>query len=176
VSDSTLQLKIYPAKSFLTTENINRADSTVKEIFDMMFGLDIRVIDCPLDDDGQSEPDDKTAIVGFSGSLRGSCQLRINHLAAHSIASAMLGGTPIADEDESLNDALGELCNMLAGGWKNGIADLAAACALSPPTIVSGLDYKIHMAKPSSKLCRTYQFGPHTLHLTLYREVGSPSS
>jgi chemotaxis protein CheX len=177
VSDSTLQLKTYPAKNFLSTENIDRADSTVKEIFDMMFGLDICVVDSPLDldNDGNTGPDEKTAIVGFSGSLRGSCQLRINRLAAHSIASAMLGGMPIADGDESLNDALGELCNMLAGGWKNGIADLAAACALSPPTIVSGLDYKIHMAKPSSKLCRTYQFGPHTLHLTLYREVGSPS-
>lgn len=173
MSDLTLQVKPYPAKNFLCAENVNRADSTVKEIFDVMFGLDILVIDAPLDDDGQIEPDDRTAIVGFSGSLRGSCQLRISHLAAHSIASAMLGGTPIADEDESLNDALGELCNMLAGGWKNGIADLAAACALSPPTIVSGLDYKIHMAKPSTKLCRTYQFGPHIIHLTFYREVGS---
>jgi chemotaxis protein CheX len=175
VSNSTLQLKTYTAKNFLCTENIDRADSTVKEIFDMMFGLDIRVMDRPLDDSGKIEPDDKTAIVGFSGSLRGSCQLRINHVTAQSIASAMLGGTPIADGDESLNDALGELCNMLAGGWKNGIADLAAACALSPPTIVSGLDYKIHMARPSTKLCRTYQFGSHTLHLTLYREVGSQS-
>ena len=175
MSDSALQLKAHPAKNFLCTENISRADSTVKEIFDMMFGLEIRVIDCPLDDDGQIEPDDKTAIVGFSGSLRGSCQLRINQLAAHSIASAMLGGIPVADDNESLNDALGELCNMLAGGWKNGIANLSAACALSPPTIVSGLDYKIHMAKPSEKLCRTYQFGPHTVHLTFYREIRTRS-
>ncbi|HEV2646460.1 MAG TPA: chemotaxis protein CheX [Acidobacteriaceae bacterium] len=173
MSDSTLELKSSPAKNFLSTENITRADSTVKEVFDMMFGLEIKVLDADLDDSGQIQSDDKTAIVGFSGSLRGSCQLRINHQAAYSIASAMLGGTPIAEGDESLNDALGELCNMLAGGWKNGIADFASGCALSPPTIVSGLDYKIHMARPSTKLCRTYQFGPHTVHLSLYKEVGA---
>ncbi|HEV2618751.1 MAG TPA: chemotaxis protein CheX [Acidobacteriaceae bacterium] len=167
------QWKPSPAKDFLSAENIDRADATVKEIFDMMFALDIRSMDAPLDDDGEFGPDDKTAIVGFSGSLRGCCQVRMNRLAAHTVALAMLGGLPVAEGDEPLNDALGELCNMLAGGWKNGIADVAAACALSSPTIISGFDYKIHMARPSTKLCRTYQFGAHMLHLTLYREIGS---
>jgi chemotaxis protein CheX len=160
--------------NFISSENADRADSTVKEIFDMMFGLDIRPVDLLPEDQDQTEPDERTAIVGFSGSLRGSCQLRISRIAAQSIASAMLGGPPTDVSDESLNDALGELCNMLAGGWKNGIPDLSARCALSSPTIISGCDYKIYMAKPSSKLCRTYQFGPHSLHLTLYREDSAP--
>jgi chemotaxis protein CheX len=170
VSDSTLQLKASPAGTFLSPINIERADATVKEIFEMMFGLEINVLTRALDDDGQGEPDERTAIIGFSGSLRGSCQLRLNGPAAQSITSAMLGETSVANTDESVNDAIGELCNMLAGGWKNGIANLSSACILSSPTIISGLDYKIHIAKPSSKLCRTYQFGPHTLRLTLYRE------
>lgn len=170
VPDSTLQLNTYSAKEFFSVENADRADSTVKEIFDMMFGLDICVIDLPPDSNRATELDERTAIVGFSGSLRGSCQLRLSRDAAQSIASAMLGETTTAVSDESLNDALGELCNMLAGGWKNGIADLASACALSSPTIVSGFDYKIHMVKPSSRLSRTYRFGSHMLHLTFYRE------
>ena len=64
--------------------------------------------------------------------------------------------------DDSINDALGELCNMLAGGWKNEVPGLSSECALSPPTVISGRDYKVHLSKPSVKLSRIYQFRrPH---------------
>ena len=141
------------------------------EIFKMMFDFDIKAMDLPSDACPPPVLDERTAIVkqSFSGAMRGSCQIRISVLAAKSIASAMLGGVPI-DDDDSINDALGELCNMLAGGWKNGVPSLSSACALSPPTVISGHDYKVHMSKPSSKLSRRYRFGAHALHLTLYRE------
>jgi chemotaxis protein CheX len=162
----------HPADSveFGSSENLKRLDTTVIEIFDMMFGLSIAV-----DPGGPLPPqpndvDERTAIVGFSGSMRGSCLIRTKDGAATAIASAMLGEAPLDGDDESINDALGELCNMLAGGWKNRIPDLASDCSLSPPTIVVGHNYKIQMSKPSSRLCRTYTFGDHTLDLTLYRE------
>ena len=43
-----------------------------------------------------------------------------------------------------LPDALGEICNMVAGNFKNKIAGLAEGCLLSPPTVVSGSDYNLH--------------------------------
>jgi chemotaxis protein CheX len=163
------------AVEFGSDENLNRVDSAVKEIFDMMFGLGIIANPhCPFPCQDR-ELDERTAIVGFSGSMRGSCQIRIGRAAAESIASAMLGGIELDGNDESINDALGELCNMLAGGWKNGIADHSSECSLSPPTIVAGMDYKVHMTRPASKLCRTYNFGEFKLDLILYQEE-SPSS
>jgi chemotaxis protein CheX len=164
------ELTSYPVEDFLSPENLDRADTVVTEIFKMMFDLDIHPIDVSADVCTTAELDERTAIVGFSGAMRGSCQIRISVMAARSIASAMLGGVPIDDDDDSINDALGELCNMLAGGWKNRVPSLASECALSPPTVIYGRDYKVHMSKPSAKLSRGYQFGMHALHLTLYRE------
>jgi chemotaxis protein CheX len=92
-------------------------------------------------------------------------------LAARAVASAMLGGMPVEDDD-SLDDTLGELCNMLAGGWKNGISSLSSEVALSPPTVISGGDYKVHVHKPSDTIARTYRFDGHTLQLVLCREDG----
>ena len=163
-------LKSFRAKDFLSAENLDRADVVVIEIFGMMFGFDIKPIEVPDSSLSSPELDERTAIVGFSGPMRGSCQIRISSVAARSIASAMLGGAPIEEDDDSINDALGELCNMLAGGWKNSIPELSSECALSPPTVISGHDYKVHIRKPSAKLSRTYHFNAHALHLALHCE------
>ena len=162
--------KPHCTEEFFSAANIDRADETVAEIFKVMFGLEIHAVDVATFNLPLSELDERTAIVGFSGSMRGSCQIRMSSLAARAIASAMLGGAPVDEEDDSVNDALGELCNMLAGGWKNGVPALSSECALSPPTIISGRSYTVHMSKPSAKLSRTYQFDSRALYLTLYRE------
>jgi chemotaxis protein CheX len=160
-------LKLFNVGEFLSAATLKRADTTVAEIFGMMFGFDIDVVeasDLGLD---TPESDERTAIVGFSGAMRGSCQVRMTAEAARSIASAMLGGVPIEEGDDSIDDALGELCNMLGGGWKNDTPGLSSECALSPPTVISGRSYRVHMVKPSVKVSRLYRFDAHTLHLTL---------
>lgn len=161
--------KPYRVEEFLCGDNLNRADATVMEIFRMMFGFEAEV-DETWDHGPKLDTDERTAIVGFSGAMRGSCQVRVSSQAAHAIASAMLGGAIIDESDDSINDALGELCNMLAGGWKNGIPGLSSECSLSPPTVISGRNYRVHMSGPSEKLSRTYRFAGHALHLTLCRE------
>ena len=168
--NSILELKAYRAEDFLAPQNFDLADATVTEIFKVMFGFDVQAIELPIPGFVSVEKDEMTAVVGFSGAMRGSCQVRISTQAAQSIASAMLGGAPIDEDDESINDALGELCNMLAGGWKNGVPELSSECALSPPTVISGRDYKVHVSKPSVNFARTYKFGNHILCLTLCRE------
>jgi chemotaxis protein CheX len=160
-------LKSFSVEEFLSRTTLSRADKTVAEIFEMMLGLEIEVVETSDPGPDTPESDDRTAIVGFSGAMRGSCQVRMTAQAARSIASAMLGGAPIAEGDDSIDDALGELCNMLAGGWKNDTPGLSSECALSPPTVISGRSYRVHMVKPSVKVSRLYRFDVHTLHLTL---------
>jgi chemotaxis protein CheX len=167
---SAAELMSHPVEDFLSLRNLELADATVTEIFKLMFDFDIRTVELQNSGVFACAPDERTAIVGFSGAMRGSCQIRITTSAAQSIASAMLGGVPVDEHDDSINDALGELCNMLAGGWKNSVPGLSSECALSPPTVISGRDYRVHMSKPSVKLSRTYQFDVHILHLTLCRE------
>lgn len=165
--EANVVLKQFNVEEFLSSATLNRADKTVAEIFEMMFGLEIEVIETSDPGLGTPESDDRTAIVGFSGAMRGSCQVRMTARAARSVASAMLGGAPIEEGDDSVDDALGELCNMLAGGWKNDTPGLSSECALTPPTVISGRNYKVHMVKPSVKVSRQYQFDVHALHLTL---------
>jgi chemotaxis protein CheX len=167
--------KPYQVEDFLSPATLNRADATVAEIFGMMFGFETAVVEPSDPSPDAPDSDERTAVVGFSGAMRGSCKLRMTSQAARSIASAMLGGAPIEDGDDSINDALGELCNMLAGGWKNDIPRLSSECALSPPTVISGGNYKVHMSKPSVTCSRSYQFDVHTLQLTLCCENIEPS-
>jgi chemotaxis protein CheX len=176
MSQSSAVHKPYPAKDFLAARSLDRADRTVLEVFQMMFGMEIHPADSGPSSLPLSELDEKTAIVGFSGFMRGSCQVRIGALAARDIASAMLGGVPFDEADDSINDALGELCNMLAGGWKNAMPALSSECVISPPSVISGRNYKVHVRKHSMQLTRTYCFGAHLLHLTLNCEDPETSS
>jgi chemotaxis protein CheX len=101
--------------------------------------------------------------------MRGCCEVQLNESAAAAIASAMLGGMPVTDE-ESLLDAVGEICNMIGGGWKDRVPHLQSLCSLSPPTVITGRAYKVHMSRPSAKLARAYRFGEHVLFLVIRRE------
>ncbi len=168
----TIELPPYSIGDFLAHETLELADATVIEIFKLMFGYGVSVAELPHPSLVQSGLDERTAIVGFSGSMRGSCQVRMSTCAARSIAEAMLGGPIDEADDDSINDALGELCNMLAGGWKNGVRGLSSECNLSPPTVVSGHNYRVHVSKPCMVLTSIYRFDVHTLHLTLCREEG----
>jgi chemotaxis protein CheX len=159
--------RLISAEDFLSAGNLERADEVVAEIFAVMFGLEIHPIDIAAFHENPSESDERTAIVGFSGAMRGCCRIQVSSLAARSIASAMLGGLAIEEDDDSINDALGELCNMLAGGWKNSIPALCSECSLSPPTVISGNDYKVYIRKPVVQLGRNYRFGVHTLRVVL---------
>ncbi len=154
------------ALEFLSQENLQRADETVLEVFARMLGLQITLTDPQIPEPGLGE--ERTAIVGFSGAMRGCCEVQLNEEAARAVATAMLG-TPVEDA-ASLDDAVGEICNMVGGGWKDRVPSLSSQCALSPPTVISGRAYKVHMSRPSDKITRTYHFDGNLLFLTLRRE------
>jgi chemotaxis protein CheX len=166
-SPAAVALCPYSTQEFLASQNLIFADEAVTSVFSMMLGLTAEAVAEPSEP--IAGPHGRTAIVGFSGSMRGSCELRLSSSAACLVTSAMLGGTPAVEEgDDSIDDAVGELCNMIAGGWKNRTECLSSTCALSPPTVISGCDYKIHMNSASVKLKRTYAFDGSILFLTLH--------
>jgi chemotaxis protein CheX len=169
MSETMVALKSHETDDFLSTENEERADEAVGEVFSMMLGFEAKAVEIAPGTVAVGEVLGRTAIVGFSGAMRGSCEIRMDSLAAHAVCSAMIGDVSV-EEDESIDDAVGELCNMLAGGWKNRVPTLSSSCALSPPTVISGRAYKVHMSSPSTKFSRSYQFDVHTMHLTLHRE------
>ena len=51
-----------------------------------------------------------------------------------------------------LADAMGEICNMVAGNFKNKISGLSDGCMLSVPTVITGSDYNLHSPADSETL------------------------
>lgn len=85
---------------------------------------------------------DVTAMVGLAGQLCGVLSVRCEDKAAALMTSKMLGLEP-AKVGPDVSDAVGEICNMVAGNFKNKIAGLGDGCLLSPPTVITGRDYNL---------------------------------
>ena len=131
--------------------------NSVREVFETMLG-----VQCRLEDGVNSLPYEKvavsvTAVVGFGGILSGACVIRCDALAACNIAARM-AGMEFDTVDDVVKDAIGEICNMLAGTWKSKVPDLAANCGLSVPAVITGSDYNLHVQSPEFRICQHYAF------------------
>jgi chemotaxis protein CheX len=137
-------------------------DASVEEVFHLMLG-----VSCEKSHPQTVQPDESvTAVVGFGGLLSGACVFRTSGLAACLIASK-LTGTEFPDLDDTVKDAIGEICNMLAGAWKGKVPDLSANCGLSVPAVITGRDYNIHVQAPEFRLFHCYTFEDTPFDVTI---------
>ena len=108
-----------------------------------------------------------TAMVGLAGSLCGVFTFRCTADSAARIAGKMLrteGTVP----DEQIVDAVGEVCNMIAGNFKNKILGLGESCLFSAPTVVVGAEYKVHaLAGPAIATSLCFEGNPVTVAVEL---------
>ncbi|HEY3971880.1 MAG TPA: chemotaxis protein CheX [Candidatus Sulfotelmatobacter sp.] len=110
-----------------------------KEVFDLMLA-------CPLHSTTESLFEDAfeiASIVGLAGELCGILSLRCSSKSAARMASQMLG-IDAEQAGPEMWDAVGEICNMVAGNFKNKIAGLGDGCMLSVPTVITGAEYRFH--------------------------------
>ena len=128
-------------------------DASVHEVFQLMLGVDCRR---EVADEQQGQ-EWVTAVVGFGGLLSGACVFRTGGQAARKIAEKMTG-MEFDDVDDTVKDAVGEICNMLAGAWKGKVPNLSANCGLSVPAVITGHDYNLHVQAPEFQLRHTYRF------------------
>jgi chemotaxis protein CheX len=77
--------------------------------------------------------------VGFTGQATGLVYLYSGLEFAKEITGRMLGiQTAEVDTDEMVNDAFGELSNMVVGHVKSRLCDAGMPCTLSIPSVVRG--------------------------------------
>ena len=121
-------------------------EMAAREVFELMLGCQLApptaVEETPLE---------VTAMVGLAGQLCGVLSVRCDEKAAALMTSKMLG-VELDKAGPAMSDALGEVCNMVAGNFKNKIAGLAEGCMLSVPTVITGNDYCLHSMANSSGL------------------------
>lgn len=114
------------------------------EVFSMMAGMNLtNFAEQPAEPQG-----DRTAMVGLAGALCGMITIRCSSGAAGKLAGQMLGGDA-ANDPAMTGDAMGELCNMVAGNFKSKITGLADHCMLSVPTVISGEHYVVQTVSPN---------------------------
>jgi chemotaxis protein CheX len=133
-----------------------------EEVFEIMLGVKLE----PLTEPRQLASTEITSMVGLAGQLCGMLTLRCTFQTAALMASKMLGVEP-SQADQQLWDATGEICNMLAGNFKNKLTGLRDNCLLSVPTVITGGDYTFHSLADAGTLEIMMTFEGHPIVIAL---------
>jgi CheY-specific phosphatase CheX len=82
--------------------------------------------------------------VGFAGDVIGNICVHVPKQFARVMTAAMLGmEVDEVEDDEEINDVIGEVSNMVGGDMKSKLCDAGFPCVLSIPNVTSGSDFKI---------------------------------
>jgi chemotaxis protein CheX len=141
-------------------ERMARLDSTVSEVFEMILDRSCAPLDSEVDIDERI-----TARIRFSGAVTGECLVYVSPTVAQITAEALLG-TVSEPCDPMVDDAVGELCNMIAGGWKNKLESSEATCLISVPAVAR--DGVLELGdQPGTTYSRFYSFQGNVFGVSL---------
>lgn len=136
----------------------------MREVFELMLASPLEVVSEPVSDAAL----DITSMVGLAGQLCGVVTLRCSSRSAARMAARMLG----IEADQTgpeMWDAVGEVCNMVAGNFKNKISGLGDGCMLSVPTVIAGADYSFHtMVNDQIRTAMSFEGEPLLLTLEIH--------
>ncbi len=121
--------------------------SAAKEVFSTMVMMELED-SFPLTEPVTRFKCSITGMVGLAGTYSGILSIHCPHQFALRITSNMLG-IDIADAGEDVNDALGELANMLGGYVKQLLSKGGLDINLSIPTVISGEEYTVNFMSDS---------------------------
>jgi len=142
-----------------TTEDAVR--KTIAEItkggFSTMVMLDV-VDEPPLDAPVLTFHETVTSMVGLAGSHSGILAIHCPKKLALMVTSNMLG-MEVTDVDEDVNDAMGEIANMVGGDVKHIFSPKGADINLSIPTVIYGSDYALESVSNAESLVMPFVCG-----------------
>ena len=132
------------------------------EVFEMMANsrLEIAATPVPAPEGGL------TAMVGMAGALCGMATVRCSPETASKLAAQMLG-QEAASNPATGCDALGELCNMIAGNFKAKVSTLGEHCHLSVPTVIRGESYSLATSEPVESVNVVLNYSGQPIHISL---------
>ncbi len=115
-------------------------ESATREVFEVMLGAKLD----PFQDDPLLVTE-MIAMIGLSGRVAGVVSFHCTAQGARRMAARMLGSaapstSDAAEEEDTARDAVGEICNMVAGSFKTKLGQVGDECKLSVPTIISGAE------------------------------------
>jgi chemotaxis protein CheX len=138
-------------------------DDAVEEVFHRMLERS-----CAAIGDAFAIRPDISAKISLSGALEAQCVVEFPATSALCLTLAFLGDGEADWDDAMIADAVGEFCNMIAGGWKQRLGPQAWPADLSVPSIYRGPDLTTAAAGATTHH-RAYVFddSPFLVSLTL---------
>jgi len=116
----------------------------VKNIFSTMVGLD-DLLHLPIQIDPETNfKDCISSLVGLAGTYNGLVSLHMPSKLALMITGCMLE-MEISEVNDDVNDAMGEIANMIAGSFKQHLSKGGLDIHLSTPSVVNGKEYVISL-------------------------------
>jgi chemotaxis protein CheX len=141
-----------------------------REVFSTMVMMDV-ADDFPLKEPVSRFKCSITGMVGFAGTYSGVISIHCPVDLALKVTSNMLG-IDCDEVNEDLNDAIGEIANMLGGSVKQVLSKGGLDVKLSIPTVISGEDYTVNSLSDNDCVVVPFTVEGHTLlvGLTLKEE------
>lgn len=112
-------------------------ESSVTEVFDTMLSMPVETLDAA---ERVSLPGEcLVGSVGFGGAVAGMICMHITEAFSREVTASMLGvKVHEVSGDDDINDAIGEVTNMIAGNVKSLLSSATGSCSLSIPSIARG--------------------------------------
>jgi CheY-specific phosphatase CheX len=125
----TTQIKMLDVRHFI--------ESHLIDVFETMLQLEAQSVKADI---LPEFADRITGSVGFGGeNVVGAVYFHMPAAFAQKCTCAMLGlELQELSDDAQINDVIGEITNMLAGGLKSALCDSGYLCAVSTPAIIRG--------------------------------------
>lgn len=141
-----------------------------KEVFSTMVMMEV-ADDFPLKEPVSRFKCSITGMVGFAGTYSGVISIHCPVALALKVTSNMLG-VECEEVNEDLNDAIGEIANMLGGSVKQVLSKGGLDVKLSIPTVISGEDYTVNSLSDNDCVVVPFTVEGYTLlvGLTLKKE------
>jgi len=142
----TLLAKVLDSIELTENELVELLISDIREVFSTMVGMeDLLLLPSQIEPVTHFE-DCLTAMVGMAGTFSGLVNIHTTRSMALGITSSMLGmdASEVADD---VNDALGEIANMVAGSFKLHLTRKGADIRISTPSVVTGSNYDVIAGK-----------------------------
>ena len=112
---------------------------STREIFSSMVMMEVATSSVPLKP-SSNHKDSVTGLIGLSGTCKGVLAIHMPQKFALLVTSGFLG-MDLEEINADVEDAIGELANMLGGSVKAFLSENGRDINLSMPSTISGEDY-----------------------------------
>jgi chemotaxis protein CheX len=148
--------------------------SSVAELFSTMLGMDMAP--AALEPGFHTDEAHIAGAVGFVGRLSGVVYVFTTASFARRITALFLGLPESAvTEDDMINDAMGEMANMLVGHLKSRISDRGVPCVLTIPSVVRGSHFSVEPTNSSEERMLSFACGTDRIFIQFLMKPGEAS-